>query len=333
MVRVTDNADLQRLTTFGVPYHCGKLIEYTSTDDLASLFAAGTLKDAFHLGGGSNVLFLGDRNLTVLRSLMTDVSMTPLDDGDTVEVKAQSGVTLDDLIAQTCEAGLWGLENLSLIPGQVGGAAVQNVGAYGSELADCVKEVTAFDTREGVLNRFKRDELNYGYRHSMFKEQPGRYIVTDVTFTLHRHGKPNISYRALADYADAASPSVMREAVIAIRDAKLPDPAKTGSAGSYFVNPTVDAEVAEQLRRQYPEAPAYPTADGKVKLSAAWLIDNAGCKSMTTGGAALWQSQPLVLVNATGDAQAHDILGLEEAVRHRVGKKFGVYLACEVVKI
>lgn len=337
MVTCVDGADLRHLTTMGVAAPCARLIEYDSVDDLLRLRAEGALDGTFHLGGGSNVLFTGRAEPpVVLRSLMRLIEVTPLPDGDAVEVTAQSGVTLDDLVSMTCAWGLWGLENLSLIPGQMGGASVQNVGAYGAELADVVSAVTALDIASGSLRTFTPAELHYGYRHSAFKEpsMAGRYIVTAVTLTLRRKGAPNLSYKALAAEAGPDStPLDMRQAVTAMRRAKLPDPAEVGSVGSYFVNPIVDADEGARFRADHPDAPAFDTAGGSVKLSAAWLIDHAGCKELRCGGAALWPRQPLVLVNAEGHASAADVLALEEAVRRRVKDAFGVTLRCEVVKV
>lgn len=320
----------------GVGARCARLVEYDTVEDLRQLVGEGVTAGAFHLGGGSNVLFVSGQQHTVLRSRIRGIEVTPMADGDRVEVKAGSGVTLDDLVALSCRWGLWGLENLSLIPGQVGGAAVQNVGAYGSELADSVVSVDAIDTTDGSLRCFAPSELAYGYRTSVFKTPgtAGRYIITAVSFMLHRKGRPNLRYRALeASASGAEAPADMRRAVIAMRRAKLPDPGETGSVGSYFVNPVVDAETGARFMAAHPEAPAFPLPGGEVKLSAAWLIDHAGCKEMCSGGASLWPQQPLVLVNTRGTATAADVERLEEAVRLRVLERYGIRLNCEVVKV
>ncbi|MCM1336851.1 MAG: UDP-N-acetylmuramate dehydrogenase [Candidatus Amulumruptor caecigallinarius] len=336
MVRVTNGVDLAELTTMRLPAECAEFCEYDTLDDLRRLHADGKLEGAFHLGGGSNVLFVGGKTpARVCHSRMRLIEAVPDAAGDTVAVTAQSGVTLDDLVAMTCAWGLWGLENLSMIPGHIGGAAVQNVGAYGAELADVVTSVTALDVTDGSMRTFTPQELDYGYRHSIFKtpEAANRYVVTSVSLTLRRKGVPNLGYKALASAVTPdATPEQMRQSVMDMRRAKLPDPATVGSVGSYFVNPIVDASEGERFRREHPEAPAFDTADGRVKLSAAWLIDHAGCKPLTCGGASLWPTQPLVIVNTHGNATGADIIGLEQAVRARVKDTFGITLQCEVVK-
>lgn len=343
MITTTINTDIRKMTTFGLPAECGRLIEYTHPSDLDMLFAAGELHgDILPVGGGSNLLFTTGRfDGTVLHATDRTVRIMDPDHEGHVEIYAAAGVVLDELCALTCARGLWGLENLSGIPGEIGGAAVQNVGAYGTEFKDVITSVNCFDTETGRHLVVDNKECRYGYRDSMFKHQstPGSLIVTGVTLHLTTEASPNLEYAALAtrfprNPATQLTPSMLREAVISLRDSKLPSPAHTGSAGSFFKNPVVSASFYADLQtRVNKPVPGHVLPTGEVKLAAAWLIDNAGCKSLVCGGAAVWQQQPLVLVNASGNATGADVTALENAIRHAVKSRFGVDLHPEVIHI
>lgn len=254
---------------------------------------------------------------------------------------AAAGVTLDDLCREACARGLWGIENLSGIPGEVGGASVQNVGAYGTEWKDVAVEIRSFDTATGRTISLSNADCSYGYRDSMFKhlDGPGSLIVYEAVLELSTRPQPVLSYAALQKaFGDSEpqtlTPEVLRQEVIALRDAKLPSPAQTGSAGSFFKNPVVSSEEFERMQAQSDTPmPGHRLDSGYVKLSAAWLIDKAGCKPLTRGGAALWPAQPLVIVNATGRATGADVVALEQAVINRVAERFGVTLHPEVIHI
>lgn len=329
------------MTTFGLKAECGRFIRYDDPSaDLPQLHEAGIFDGPFlHLGGGSNLLFTsGHFAGTVLHNVGSCLVFARI--GDTVMATAAAGCRLDDVCREACRRGLWGMENLSGIPGNIGGAAVQNVGAYGTELRDLVDEVEVFDTVSGHFRSLSAEECAYGYRDSLFKHLPvaGSLVVTRVRLRLTALPSPRLGYKALADRfgdADPASltPTLLRDAVIAIRDAKLPDPLTTGSAGSFFTNPVVSADAYEALKAVHEEIPGHITPAGDVKLSAAWLIDHAGCKSLRIGGAALWPSQPLVIVNATGEASGADVVALEHEICRRVEEVFGVALVPEVVHI
>lgn len=403
MIRISENIDLKEMTTFGIPAECGRLIEFDDyTRDLPELNRRGLLKDAFIIGGGSNLLLKSDlRHRTFLRPAPVDIN-GPRNLADfsqpCLTLTLPAGVRLDDACRLTAEAGFWKLVNLSGIPGTVGGAAVQNVGAYGVEFKDVVSYVTCYSPAEDRFLELSAEECRYGYRDSIFKHLPEgqELIVCSVTFRLEKHPEHplNLSYRGLRVFlagklglpADATageiedalkakdyfSPSCISGFIREMRDAKLPSPAKTGSAGSFFKNPVVnDAEFAEVTDRwrslsgdpeatvpahdvpaETPrmaeahakdEASAKDNASGKDettvekkrfhKLSAAWLIDHAGCKPLTVGGAALWPTQPLVLVNASGKATAADVLALEQMVIDKVKTTFGVSLSPEVIHV
>lgn len=342
MIRITDNTDIKSMTTFGLKAECGRLIEYDTVADLQQLYAAGELRNLLPLGGGSNLLFTTGRfSGTVLHCTSTAVDIaTPAPDG-TCLLTAAAGCTLDDLCRIACDRNLWGLENLSGIPGEIGGAAVQNVGAYGTEFKDVAETVNCFDIVSGEAVALSAHECRYGYRDSAFKHKPasGRLIVTSAILRLSTAPTPRLGYAALANkFAGKApeelTPAMLREAVTSLRDGKLPDPAKVGSAGSFFKNPVVSAETYRKMQSESDlPVPGHELASGEVKLSAAWLIDHAGCKSFTSGGAAVWQSQPLVIVNATGNATGADVTALENRITEAVAQRFGVTLTPEVIHI
>jgi len=248
-----------------------------------------------------------------------------------------AGVVWDHFVAETCRHGLWGAENLSLIPGEVGAAAVQNIGAYGVEVGDIVSGVVCFDLRERKKVKLTQEECRYGYRDSLFKqpENKGRYIVTSVLFRLTRKHSPKLEYKGVRDALDGVEPQTpqeVREAIIRIRREKLPDPEEIGSAGSFFKNPVVSRE---QFARISPDgsAPHYDLPDGTVKVPAAWLIDRCGFKGAVEGGAAVYERQPLVIVNASGTASPQEVLALEQRIINGVQERFGVTLHPEVEHI
>jgi len=329
------------MTTFGLPAECGRLIVFDSVADLKELYAGGYLAGALPIGGGSNLLFTTGRyDGTVLHCKGHSVEFGTPDSDGIVEVRAEAGCILDDLCSASCERGLWGIENLSGIPGEIGGAAVQNVGAYGVEFKDVVISVEAFDCATGaVITRDVTDCL-YGYRDSVFKHPDGKnLVVTAVKLRLATNGKPRLGYAALAALFDGADPTSLapadlRKAVVTLRDAKLPDPAKTGSAGSFFKNPVITSADLEKMQEKTDSImPAHVLPNGDVKLSAAWLIDHAGCKSLSCGGASVWPNQPLVIANVSGRATGRDVVALEAAIVEAVERRFGVTLLPEVIHI
>ncbi len=362
------NTDIRRLTTFGLPAFCGRYIEFDAPEtDLPLLDRSGELAGALMLGGGSNLLFTASAPwLTVIHPTARTINFLPAISQQWVEVEVQPGVVLDDLCAIAASQGLWGIENLSGIPGEIGGATVQNVGAYGTEFKDVVVSVTCWSVSRHCFVTLSAADCRYGYRDSIFKHLPpyDALIVSSVRLRLSRFPRPNLSYRGLLSHmatqaglpADAPeavvaricamqSPSAIRDAVRSIRDSKLPDPSQTGSAGSFFKNPVVTpAEKADIESRiaalnaaagyeAIPPLSGHLLPDGRTKLSAAWLIDKAGCKPLVCGGAALWPHQPLVIVNATGMATGADVTGLERLVIDRVRDTFGVTLSPEIIHI
>lgn len=325
-----ENYDLSAHNTFRMRVRCALFIEYESVQELESLDFDALPKPLVHIGEGSNLLFTGDFPGTVLHSNIKYIKYIDMGLGD-VPVAVGAGVKFDDFVANVCGNGMWGAENLSLIPGEVGAAAVQNIGAYGVEVKDIIKGVVCYDTRERKSVKFTVSELDYGYRDSFFKhpEVKGRYIVTSVLFRLSRVPKPRLEYKGLAG-VDSSSSQAIREAIIAIRNTKLPDPAEKGSAGSFFKNPIVSVATFAKIAEGYETVPHFILDGGFVKIPAAWMIEQCGFKGATEGGAAVYQKQPLVLVNESGEATPEDIITLEKRIIKGVEERFGVTLSPEV---
>jgi UDP-N-acetylmuramate dehydrogenase len=284
------------------------------------------------LGEGSNVLFADDFPGLVLRPAFAELSLLT-DDGSTARVRAEAGAGWDALVDWTLARGLVGLENLALIPGLVGAAPIQNIGAYGVEVAECIAVVEAWDREAGRSVRLDRADCGFGYRDSVFKRAPDRWIVTAVEFLLSRDGAPRLGYAGLREELDAmgiadAGPTEVAEAVRRLRRRKLPDPAVIGNAGSFFKNPVVPAEVAERLREEHGDPPVYPAGPGEAKLSAAWLIERCGWRGAREGDAGISAQHALVLVNH-GHASGAQLLALARRVAASVEDRFGVRLEPE----
>ncbi len=340
MVNIERNINAAAITTFGIKANVAALAQYDNAEDLLAILRDSTLPRPFkHIGAGSNLLFEGDFDGTLIHcSNRSAYFREP--ENDEVIVTASAGFVMDKLCLVAASRGYWGLENLSGIPGEVGASAVQNVGAYGVEAADLIVMVKAIDTATLEERLFSPQDLEFGYRDSIFKraENRGRYLITEVTYKLSTLPAPNLGYANLQAVVDElagteeVTPMIIREAVIKTRDAKLPDPAEIGSAGSFFKNPVVDKSVFDDICRRYPDAdiPHYPADLGKIKIPAAWLIDRSGFKGKTLGGAAVWQKQPLVLVNLTGSATSADVLSLEKEIIETVSERYGITLSPEV---
>ena len=331
------------MNTFGMKVKARCFIEYDSVADLVDIEFEELARPVLHIGGGSNLLFTDDFKGTVLHSKIDFIEI--LDEpSNEVLVSVGAGVVFDDFCAWAAKEGLWGVENLSYIPGEVGASAVQNIGAYGVEVKDVIRRVYCYDTVEEEFVNFSVEECGYGYRDSIFKdpEVKGRYIVTHVVFALSRVPQPKLEYGHLKDaFAEVASssltPDLIRKTIIKIRKEKLPEPSVKGSAGSFFKNPVIsmadfqriEASAKAELGADY-KVPHYDLPDGTVKVPAAWMIEQCGWKGKRSGGAAVWDKQPLVIVNHTGEAYPEEIVGLEKRIIASVRTKFGVELSHEV---
>lgn len=333
MIREFHAVDLEPRNSFHVAQRAARLVEFETADDLQRVFADGIPAQWMVLSGGNNILFTQDYD----GLLLTPVSqcIEPLhDDGDEVCVRVDAGVEWDDLVAWAVERDLWGIENLSLIPGKAGAAPVQNIGAYGREAGDVIRRVEMYCVESGAMLTLDRAHCGFGYRESVFKhELRGRVVITAIEVRLSRTPQPHLGYGDVEREVEARGGATLRnirEAVCAIRRAKLPDTAVMGNAGSFFKNPVVERSVAEKLQAQYPDMPSYPTPDGaQVKLAAGWLIDRAGMKGYRTGHVGVHDRQALVLVN-TGGATGGEVLALARTVQAKVRACFGVEIDTEV---
>ena len=354
MVTRHETYDLSQQNTFGMKVSCRLYVEVTEPEDLLTLDFDTLPQPLFVMGGGSNLFFTGDFPGTVLHmantgirfldsalsgSARNDKNSTQAEGRAEKAVTVAAGVVFDDFCAWAASEGLWGAENLSLIPGEVGASAVQNIGAYGVEAKDIIDTVHAFDRQERRFVDSPGADCGYGYRTSLFKTAwKGRYIITAVSFRLSTFPQPKLDYggvrKALGDREP--SPQVIRDTIIGIREQKLPDPKEVGSAGSFFCNPVIERDHFERIvviakAENGPdyEVPHYEVGE-KVKVPAAWMIDQCGFKGMRLGGAQVYPNQPLVIVNATGSATPEEIIALEQRVIGTIREKYGIELHPEV---
>ena len=332
--RVLENASLQGRNTFGIQAHAQRLIEVRDSSALPAVFRAMQQPaSALVLGGGSNLLFAGDPVDTVIAVGSSRIEIIA-DDGMRAIVRADAGAGWHDLVMWTLQHELSGLENLALIPGTVGAAPIQNIGAYGVEVRDCIHAVEAFERTTFQWRRIDRDACGFSYRDSLFKREPDRYIVTAVEFVLDRGRRSNLEYAGIADELSQMGidrPSVMQvaEAVIRLRRRKLPDPAVIGNAGSFFKNPIVSNAQADALQLEHAAIPMFRgSSEDNRKLSAAWLIDACGWKGQREGDAGVSEKHALVLVNH-GGATGAQVLELARRIAASVQSRFGVALEPE----
>ena len=323
---------MQQHNTFGLNVKAAQFIEFETEEELYDVIKAGLSSPVLVIGAGSNLLFLNDYKGTVLHSAIMGVTVVEKTD-EHLLLRVGSGMQWDSLVEYTIQNGWQGLENLSAIPGEVGASAVQNVGAYGVEAGDLIEQVEAVSLSDGGKRRFTHDECRFSYRNSIFKaEKKNKYVVTYVTYRLRKIPEYRLDYgnlRSVIGDGNEVSAATIRKAVQEIRQAKLPDPAVIGSAGSFFMNPIVSDEHAKKLLQTYPQMPHYATADGRTKLSAAWLIDQCGWKNRQQGPVGVYKHQPLVIVNH-GGATGQEILDYSMQICHSVEEKFGVTLSREV---
>ena len=418
MIKTEYYKDLTKMNTFGMKVKARCFMEYDSVADLVDIEFGELARPVLHIGGGSNLLFTDDFKGTVLHSKINFIEI--LDDSPchceervschceersdvAIYVSVGAGVVFDDFCAWAAKEGLWGVENLSYIPGEVGASAVQNIGAYGVEVKDVIHKVYCYDTVEEEFVNFSVGECEYGYRDSVFKdpEIKGRYIVTHVVFALSRDPRPRLEYGHLKEAVTSAygecqsvpeapspsslgpspypvnhpknpqifgdpekvgkclfhtngtspengdasierhlTPEMVRRVIIKIRKEKLPEPSVMGSAGSFFKNPVIRMDHYQRIEAAAKaehgpdyKVPHYDLPDGMVKVPAAWMIEQCGWKGRRSGGAAVYDKQPLVIVNYTGDAYPEEIIGLESRIIASVKAKFGVDLHPEVEHI
>jgi len=328
-------ASLKPFNTFGVEATCDELISFNDEQSIQNWLKAEkpALDSLFILGGGSNLLLLGHSPLTFLQANIKGIEYCEQKSDNDVLVTAGAGVNWHQLVLDSLDQGYSGLENLSLIPGNVGAAPIQNIGAYGVELQDLFVSLRAIELATGKLKEFAGEDCQFGYRNSIFKKElRGRFVITQVTLRLSKKLQPNIEYgplKQLFNDEPVVTAKQVSNAVIAIRQSKLPDPAQLGNAGSFFKNPVVTEEQYQTLLDAFPELVAYPVGSGHYKIAAGWLIEKAGLKGYREGEAGVHEKQALVLVNY-GHASGQDILQVAKQVRDKVLELFGIKLEPEV---
>ena len=338
------------INTFGIDARCTRLLEFSSVDELRDhwleIAEARRQGNLLIIGRGSNLLPTGDYDGLVVRSRIMGRSLIAPD-----KIEVGSGETVDEIIAWSIAQGLYGMENLSLIPGEVGASAVQNIGAYGVEAKDFIVSLHALDIETGEIVGITNAECEYGYRQSRFKKDwKNRFVITDVTYQLSTTFTPHLDYGNIRKVLEEKgiscnvedgqlSAQLLRDTIIDIRNAKLPDYEVEGNAGSFFMNPIVSKEKFEELIAKYPNMPYYPVSvpapslgragEGVVKLPAGWLIDQCGWKGKTLGRAGVHDKQALVLVNK-GGATGEEVVALCRQVQKDVLERFGVEIHPEV---
>ena len=328
------NTSLKAYNTFGIDVAAEHLISIESTGELVKTLAEINQKELLILGGGSNVLFMNDFKGTVLLNKLEGISVVDENEGH-VWVKAGGGVNWHEFVLHCIHQNWAGIENLSLIPGSVGAAPMQNIGAYGVEIKNVFHELEAVEISSGKIKTFSNKECQFGYRESVFKRAlKGQYLISSVIFKLDKKPTFKTSYGAITNELEnmkvtELSIQAISDAVINIRQSKLPDPKVTGNAGSFFKNPVVPISLAENIKKEYPEAAAYPLDDNSMKLAAGWLIDKAGWKGKTYGNYGVHPKQALVLVNY-GGATGQNIYDLSTEILTDIKSKFGVELEREV---
>ncbi|WP_017905774.1 UDP-N-acetylmuramate dehydrogenase [Pseudomonas asplenii] len=325
---------LKPYNSFGVDVRAQWFAEAHGDDDVreALAFAAQRQLPLLVIGGGSNLLLTGDIQALVLRMASRGIRLLS-DDGQRVVIEAEAGEPWHPFVLSTLAEGWYGLENLSLIPGTVGAAPMQNIGAYGVEIKDVFAGLTALDRQSGELREFSLEECRFGYRDSLFKHAQGRWLILRVRFALSRVEQLHLGYGPVAERLKELGVSQpgaidVSRAICGIRSEKLPDPAVLGNAGSFFKNPLVSAAHAAELKRAHPALVGYPQGDGQVKLAAGWLIEAAGWKGFRDGDAGVHRLQSLVLVNH-GTATGAQLLALARRIQADIAERFAVELEME----
>jgi len=335
MIRAYSDYPLKKLHTFGTDAITKYYFEFTETEDLAGFLAAN--KDwpnlqILILGEGSNLLFVSDFQGLTISPNIPGIRISH-EDRNTIWLEVGAGVVWDNLVEYAVFNGWGGIENLSLIPGKVGAAAVQNIGAYGMEIQNRIERITGIDLLTQTEYSIEVAECEYAYRNSIFKNQlKDRFIITSVVIKLDKFPEFMLDYgdlKAETEKLGTINLRNIRQTVIRIRESKLPDPKVVGNAGSFFENPIIETSQAEQLLATYPNMPHYPASGGKTKLAAGWMIEQCGWKGFRRGDAGVHEKQALVLVNY-GNATGKEIYDLSEEIKQSVYQKFGVELIREV---
>jgi len=333
-LQVQPQVSLKPFNSFGVDVRAQLFAEAHSDADVREALAYATAHDMplLVIGGGSNLLLTADIAALVLRMATRGIRVTS-DDGNRVVIEAEAGEPWHPFVQHTLAQGFSGLENLSLIPGTVGAAPMQNIGAYGVEIKDVFAGLTALDRQTGELRDFTLEECNFAYRDSLFKQQPGRWLILRVRFALDRIAHLHLEYgpvrqRLTEQGIEQPTPTDVSRAICSIRSEKLPDPAVLGNAGSFFKNPLVSAAIVAKIKEQHPDVVAYAQPNGQMKLAAGWLIERAGWKGFREADVGVHKLQALVLVNY-GAATGLQLLDLAQRIQKDIAERFNVDLEME----
>jgi len=334
-MQILENYDLTKLNSFGVKVHARYFVEINTEQDFVDLLNTEIFKkeEKLFLGGGSNILFTKDFDGLVIANNIKGIIVLSEDD-TSLSLRVMGGELWQDLVSYTVDRNLWGIENLALIPGTVGASPVQNIGAYGVEIKDVILNVEAIDISSGIKRIFTKEECNFGYRDSIFKnELKGQYFITAINLILSKVINTNIEYRVLKDYINLNKLEIktskdVSEIVSAIRRSKLPDPKILGNAGSFFKNIYVNQDKLDSLLEDYPEMPYFKEED-KIKIPTAWLVESCGFKGAKFGNVGVHDKQALILVNH-GGAEGIEIKDLAQKIISQVSEKFGLEISAEV---
>lgn len=329
-----ENINIKEFNTFGLAVKCDFYTSFSDIESLKSALSQSKDKRILVLGGGSNVLFQGDFEGVILHNKIKGIEKVE-ETNDFIKLKVGAGEVWHEFVLHTIKNEWGGIENLSLIPGSVGASPMQNIGAYGVEIKDVFESLEALEIATGKVKTFTHQECQFGYRESVFKKElKDKYIITSVTYRLTKKPLINTSYGAINKELESRgiqTPTIkdVSDAVIAIRQSKLPDPREIGNAGSFFKNPILPSAQYEGLQKKYPEIPCYPIDDAFVKVPAGWLIDQAGWKGKTFDNYGVHKKQALVLVNYK-DAKGKDIVDLSEQIIEDIFQRYGIRLEREV---
>lgn len=335
-MNIKENFSLKNFNTFGIDVKAKFFVEVETQNELCEILSSLKYKNEkkMILGGGSNVLFTKNFDGVVLALSSNEIKII-IENNENAIVEADAGVIWHKLVLYCVERNLGGIENLSLIPGKVGAAPIQNIGAYGQELKDVFISLDAVFVGDCEKKTFEKAECNFEYRDSVFKQElKNKFAITKVRLKLNKNPEPNISYKPLENEINKLNPKNLSiknvsDIVCSIRKSKLPNPAEIGNAGSFFKNPLVDEEKFEQLKVKYPDIIGFPNEDNKIKIPAGWLIEKAGLKGKQVGNTGTHKKQALVIVNY-GGATGQEILGFKDSIKKKIFEDFGIQLEEEV---
>ncbi|WP_282037281.1 UDP-N-acetylmuramate dehydrogenase [Saccharicrinis aurantiacus] len=332
---ITNNISLKEYNTLNISVKTTYFAQPKTSQETIAVLKSDTARNnsIFILGGGSNILFKSDFDGLVIHPCISDINILE-ENEDTIKVKVGAGVEWDSFVEWAVNRNLYGIENLSLIPGNIGACPVQNIGAYGVEVKDVITSVQGIYLDSLESFSLSNTACKFDYRNSVFKQElKNKTLITSVCFELQKKGELNLKYGSIQKDVEALGERSLlnaRKAIIAVRNSKLPDPKEFGNVGSFFKNPIIDIAIAKDIFKKYPSAPSYEVSESLVKIPAAWLIEQAGWKGKSIGNAAVHKNQALVLINSNGQATGTEILELAGAIVSDVEKKFGISMEKEV---